>query len=115
MKARFELREATNGRFMFNLKAANQEIVLTSQMYTTKRNAEEGIASVAQNATLKARYGEKVGATGKPYFVLHAANKLVIGRSEMYASRAAMRKGIASVKRNAPAAELVDISASARV
>jgi uncharacterized protein YegP (UPF0339 family) len=115
MKARFELTRRDNGKFMFNLKAANQEIILTSQLYATKRNAEEGIASVIQNAALDDRYEEKVGSDGKPYFVLHAANKLVVGRSEMYTSHAAMLKGIASVKRNAPTAETVDISALAVV
>ncbi len=33
MKARFELKKTSGGEFMFNLIAANQEIILTSQMY----------------------------------------------------------------------------------
>jgi uncharacterized protein YegP (UPF0339 family) len=115
MKARFELRRAANGKFMFNLKAANQEIILTSQLYESKENAEDGIASVKRNASVEGNYEEKTGTDGKPYFVLHAANKLVIGRSEMYSSKEAMAKGIASVKRNAPIAETVDLSASARI
>jgi uncharacterized protein YegP (UPF0339 family) len=113
MKAIFELSKASDGRFMFNLKAANHEIILTSQMYETKQSAEEGIASVKENAGLSERYEELVGANGKPYFVLHAANKLVIGRSEMYGSREAMHKGIASVTKNAHDAEIVDLSHSA--
>jgi uncharacterized protein len=114
MKARFELKKTSDGEFMFNLKAANQEIILTSQMYQTRQSAEEGIASVAQNAPLPERYEKKVGVNGKPYFVLHAANHFVIGRSEMYASHAAMEKGIASVQRNAPDAETVELTAPAR-
>ena len=50
------------------------------------------------------------GGDGAPYFVLHAGNNLVIGRSEMYSSREAMHKGMASVKTNAQAAEIVDLS-----
>jgi uncharacterized protein len=42
--------------------------------------------------------------------VLHAANQLVIGTSEMYSARDSMLKGIASVKRNAPIAETVDLT-----
>jgi uncharacterized protein len=114
MKAKFELKKTSNGEFMFNLLAANQEIILTSQMYRTRQNAEEGIAAVAHNAALPERYEEKVGSNGRPYFVLHAANHLVIGRSEMYASREAMKKGIASVQRNAPDAETVELTAPAR-
>lgn len=114
MSAKFELKRTSDGEFMFNLKAANQEIILTSQMYQTKKNAEEGISSVMHNAPLRERYEEKVGTNGKSYFVLHAANRLVIGRSEMYGSHAAMEKGIASVQRNAPDAETVDFTAVAR-
>jgi uncharacterized protein YegP (UPF0339 family) len=110
MKATFEIKRTVNGKFMFNLKAANDQIILTSQTYETKENAEHGIASVKQNAAFDERYQEKVGTDGAPYFVLHASNKLVIGRSEMYSSREAMHKGMASVKKNAQAAETVDLS-----
>jgi uncharacterized protein YegP (UPF0339 family) len=109
MEIRFELKEARDGRFVFNLMTANQEIILTSQMYKTKRAAEEGIASVARNAALDERYEEKVGMDGKPFFLLHAPNGLVIGRSEMYGSSEAMKKAIASVKRNAPDADIVEV------
>ena len=110
MKATFEIKRTTDGRFMFNLKAANDQIIFTSQIYETKENAEHGIASVKQNAALDERFEEKVGTDGAPYFVLHAGNNLVIGRSEMYSSREAMHKGMASVKKNAVAAETVDLS-----
>lgn len=96
---------------MFNLKAANDQVILTSQMYEAKEGAELGITSVRQNASLEERYQEKEGANGKPYFVLHAGNQEVIGHSEMYSSREAMRNGMASVKKNAPIAETVDLSA----
>ena len=111
MKATFEIKRATDGRFLFNLKAANDQVILTSQAYESKESAEGGIASVKQNAALDTRYEEKTGTDGLPYFVLHAANKQVIGRSQMYSSREAMHKGIASVKQNAPIAETVDLSA----
>jgi uncharacterized protein len=110
MKPSFEIKRTHDGKFMFNLKAPNDEIILTSQAYTTKEAAERGIASVKENAAVDGRYEEKTGTNGKPYFVLHAANKLVIGKSEMYSSREAMHKGVASVKKNGPAAEVVDLS-----
>jgi uncharacterized protein YegP (UPF0339 family) len=110
MKATFEIKRTTDGRFMFNLKAANDQIILTSQAYESKESAEHGIASVKQNAGLDERYLEQAGADGAPYFVLHAGNNLVIGRSQMYSSRDAMQKGIASVKKNAATAETVDLS-----
>jgi uncharacterized protein len=111
MKATFEIKKAADGRFVFNLKAANDQVILTSQAYETKESAEAGIASVRNNAGIGAHYEEKTGNDGLPYFVLHAANRLVIGRSQMYSSREAMHKGMASVKHNAPIAQTVDISA----
>ena len=110
MKATFEIKRTADGRFMFNLKAANDQIILTSQTYESKENAEHGIASVKQNSAIDERYEEKLGTDGAPYFVLHAG-KSVIGRSEMYSSREAMHKGMASVKKNGPTAETVDLSA----
>ncbi|GAB6010025.1 YegP family protein [Dysgonomonas reticulitermitis] len=47
---------------------------------------------------------------GKPYFNLKASNGQVIGTSEMYESVAARDNGIASVKKNAPDAEVVDLT-----
>ena len=110
MKATFEIKKTIDGRFVFNLKAANDQVILTSQTYESRENAEAGIASVKHNAGIDAHYEEKTGTDGLPYFVLHAANHQVIGRSQMYSSREAMLKGIASVKHNAPVAETLDLS-----
>jgi len=94
MKATFEIKRTTDGRFMFNLKAANDQIIFTSQIYETKENAEHGIASVKQNAALDERYEEKVGTDGAPYFVLHAGNNLVIGRNVLVSRGYARRNGV---------------------
>lgn len=44
--------------------------------------------------------------------MLKAGNGQSIGQSEMYSSAAGMENGILSVARNAPEAELKDLSAS---
>jgi uncharacterized protein YegP (UPF0339 family) len=49
--ATFEIKEAKNGQFLFNLKAGNGEIIATSELYTTKAAAKNGIESVKKNAT----------------------------------------------------------------
>ena len=41
MAGKFEVKATKNGQFMFNLKASNGEIILTSEMYKTKNGAEE--------------------------------------------------------------------------
>jgi hypothetical protein len=103
MAGKFELKKGPSGKWMFNLKAGNGEIILTSETYESKAAAENGIASVAKNAANDAAFERKEGKNGQPYFVLLAANKQVIGRSEMYSSKSAMENGIASVKKNAGA------------
>jgi uncharacterized protein YegP (UPF0339 family) len=47
---RFVLFKDAAGKFRFNLKAANGEIIATSEAYWTKGGAEVGIASVKRNA-----------------------------------------------------------------
>lgn len=42
---------ASNGKFYFNLKAANHQIIGSSQMYATAQSRETGIASVKANGT----------------------------------------------------------------
>ena len=43
MSAHYELKSAAGNQFMFNLKAANGEIILTSESYKAKEGALNGI------------------------------------------------------------------------
>ncbi len=110
MPAAYVIRKATNGQFYFNLTAENNEKILTSEMYSDKAGANNGIASVRINSPMDARYQRKTSSDGKPYFLLVAANLEIIGRSETYSSPAAMENGISSVKRNGPTAPVRDDS-----
>jgi uncharacterized protein YegP (UPF0339 family) len=110
MKPTFEIGRTADGRYLFNLKSANDHIILTSQAYEGKESVKDGIAAVRQNAPFAERFEERSGHDGRPYFVLTAGDSQVIGRSQMYSSREAMRKGIASVRRNGPIAQTVDLS-----
>ena len=47
---KFELKKAANGKYHFNLKASNGQVVATSQMYESKESALNGIESVRKNA-----------------------------------------------------------------
>jgi Uncharacterized conserved protein len=42
----FMLRRSSDGQFYFNLEAPNDEVIATSEMYTTKSAAKSGIESV---------------------------------------------------------------------
>ena len=96
----FELSKSSNDQFRFVLKAGNGEVILTSELYTTRASAENGIASVRTNSPLDERYEKKTATNGKFYFNLKAGNHQVIGSSQLYASEASRDKGIASVKTN---------------
>ncbi|BBQ83182.1 MULTISPECIES: YegP family protein [Enterobacteriaceae] len=96
----FELSKSSNDQFRFVLKAGNGEIILTSELYTTRAAAEKGIASVRVNSPLDAHYEKKTATNGKFHFNLKAGNHQVIGTSQLYATEQSRDKGIASVKTN---------------
>ena len=104
----FELDKSSNGQYKFVLKAGNGEIILTSELYTTKSSAENGIASVQANSPLDERYDLKDSSNGKSYFNLRAANHQVIGTSQMYATKQSRETGIASVKTNGTTTTIKD-------
>ncbi|WP_411820907.1 YegP family protein [Hyphococcus formosus] len=108
MAGKFELYKDKAGEFRFRLKAGNGENILASEGYKDKSGAENGIASVKKNAGDKARFEVKESSSGKPYFVLKAANHQVIGQSQMYDSASGAENGIQSVMNNAPDASVDD-------
>ncbi|HDR2759251.1 TPA: YegP family protein [Enterobacter mori] len=100
MSGWFELSKSSDGQFRFVLKAGNGEIILTSELYTSKSAAENGIASVRTNSPLDERFDKKTASNGKFHFNLKAGNHQVIGSSQLYATEQSRDKGIASVKTN---------------
>ena len=110
MSAHYELKSAAGKQFMFNLKAANGEVILTSENYKEKEGALNGIESVRKNSPDDKQFERKESKSSQPYFVLKAKNHETIGKSEMYSSTSAMEKGIESVKKNGPTATLKDIT-----
>ncbi|MDD2594191.1 MAG: YegP family protein [Bacteroidales bacterium] len=107
--AKFEISTRKNGEFQFNLKASNGEIILSSEGYKTKDACIKGIESVKKNSAVEARFEKAVAKNGKPYFNLKATNGQVIGASQMYASETTRDNGIASVIKNAPGADVVEL------
>ncbi len=110
MAGKFEIKKNDSGKFMFNLKAVNGKVILTSQLYRTKAAALKGVDSVKQHAADEANFERKTSNSGEPYFVLKAVNRQVIGISEMYTSTSARDNGIASVKNHAAQAAIVDLA-----
>ncbi|HNQ14434.1 MAG TPA: YegP family protein [Pyrinomonadaceae bacterium] len=108
MAGKFEIKQSANGKFHFNLKAGNGQIILSSEMYESKSACQNGIDSVKKNGGDAARFEKRASANGDPYFIIKAGNGQEIGRSEMYSGDAACQNGIDSVMTNAPDAEVVD-------
>jgi len=108
MAGKYALTKNSDGRFLFNLKAENDEKILTSQSYDAKGSAEKGIESVRSNASIDARFDRMTSKDEKPYFVLKAANGEIIGTSQQYSSVTAMEDGIKAVRANAPSVTVED-------
>ncbi|MDX1830428.1 MAG: YegP family protein [Lutibacter sp.] len=104
--AKFEIYTDKRGEFRFRLKASNGQAILASEGYKAKSGCTNGIESVRKNSQKDSNYERLQSKNGKPYFNLKASNGQVIGTSEMYESTSGMENGIASVKKNAPNAEI---------
>jgi hypothetical protein len=101
----YDIREATNGQFYFNIEAGNHEIIATSELYTTRSNAVRAAETVVAiigdyvaflNARTGARFELFEGGAGH-YFRLYAANGEIVMGSEAYSSAAAALNGAFAV------------------
>lgn len=88
------------GEWRFNLHAANGQVILSSEGYSSASACDNGIASVQKNCGSDDRYEKKTAKSGKFFFVLKSGNHQVIGQSQMYATESGMNNGIESVKKN---------------
>jgi uncharacterized protein len=122
MAGKFVIREIKEG-FLFDLKAANGEVILSSQVYSSLATCKNGIESVRQNAPEAAVEDQTVeGFTeeknpkfeiylyknGDYRFRLNAKNGQVIGSGERYKSKTGCQNGIESIKKNSVDAVIVE-------
>ncbi|MEM7414756.1 MAG: YegP family protein [Gemmatimonadota bacterium] len=113
MAGTFEIYRDKAGAFRFRLKAGNGETVLSSEGYSAKASAKNGIASVQKNCKTKSRFAKSETRAGKFRFNLKARNHQVIGTSQGYDSASSRDKGIEAVGRAAKGAKIKDISIKA--
>ena len=119
---KFVISDAKNG-VKFNLKAGNGEIIATSEVYTTEDSCRKGIASVMKNAPIapiedqtvegfatltNPKFEVYVDKRGEYRFRLKARNGEIIAVGESYKALDSCLNGVASVKSNAPDAEVVE-------
>lgn len=110
MSGKFELYKDRAGEFRFRLKAGNSEIIGASEGYVNKQGATNGIESVKTNSQVDSRYSIFMGSDSKHYFNLKAGNGEIILSSQGYTSEAGAKTGVASVKVNAPIAQVNDLT-----
>ena len=120
---KFQVKKAAKGGCMFNLLATNGQVVATSEVYAKRSSLLNGIASVQANAAaagVEDQTAEKpaklanpkfevyADKAGKFRFRLKAKNGQVIAVGEAYETKKAALAGVASVKKNAPGAKIVE-------
>ena len=108
MAGKFVMTKTNNGHLVVNLKSGNGEVILTSEFYKSKAEANAGVADVRSNAKSDAQFERRTSKANEPFFSLKGADGSYIGKSEMYSSDSGMENGIKSVRNNAPDATFVD-------
>ena len=113
----------TNTGFKVDLKAANGEVIATSEVYASEEACKNVVASVQKNSLSAAVEDQTVeGYTvekhpkfemyhdkaGEYRFRLKASNGQIIAVSEGYKAKAGCLNGIESVRKNAPEAEIIE-------
>jgi uncharacterized protein YegP (UPF0339 family) len=96
--ARVQIEEGSTNQFRFNVFAANGQVVLSSESYTTAAAAWNGAFAVQDAAALDASFAILTATDGRFYFTLTAQNGQIVGISQMYTTKASAQAGIASVK-----------------
>ena len=112
-----------NTGIMFNLKADSGQVIATAEVCTTAASCETSIESVRRNAPIAAledqtvegfaaakcpKFEMYVDKAGEFRFRLKATNGEIIAASEGYKAKERCENGIASVRENAPVAEMVE-------
>ena len=113
--SKFVIRTVSSG-VKFDLKAANGQVVLSSEVYAGVAACRRGVESIIKNAP-RAKVEDQTepgwetqthpkfqlytDKTGAFRFRLRARNGEIIGSSEGYTSKASCLSGIESVRKNA--------------
>ena len=122
MAAKFEIKAAKNGEYVFNLYATNGQIIATGgETYASVDGCKTGIESVRKNCAVHVEDQTVAGCEalahpkyelykdkgGEFRFRLKASNGEIIAVSGGYKAKTSAKNGIASIGRNAPEAPVV--------
>jgi len=122
MTGKFVIRD-TKGGIKFGLRAGNNQVVLTSDVYSSIAACRKGIESIRSNAPAAAVEDQTVlgfateknpkfeiylDKSGGYRFRLKSKNGQTVGTSEVYKAKPSCKNGIESVKKNAPDAVVIE-------
>lgn len=110
MAGTFEIFTDKGDEYRFRLKSGNGQVVLSSEGYTSKAGAQNGIESVRKNCTDDSCFDRSTSESGRYRFNMKAKNNQVIGTSQSYDSEAARDNGVEAVARAAQDAKIVDLT-----
>ena len=118
--SKYVIKETATG-VKFDLLATNGQVILSSEVYTTRASALKGINSIRNNAPVAGvenqteegyetqrhpKFEMYQDKAGEFRFRLKARNGQIVGTSEGYTAKAGCLNGIESVKKNAVAEEI---------
>lgn len=119
-KGSFEIKRTTDGRYMFNVRAGNTQVIASSQIYSSMAACRNGINSVGTNAPIAAIEDQTLSSIneekcpkfqiyldkgGKYRFNLLAANgQNILACTQGYTQKSSCKNGINSVINNAHSA-----------
>ncbi len=104
MSAHFETYKDRSGKLRWRLKAGNGQIVAAaSQGYASKKSLERSIEIVREGSAKVETYEDK---RGEHRWRMRSSNGNIICSGEGYTQSASLKRGLASVQRNAAQADV---------
>jgi len=88
--------QSTDGQFHFHVVSGNGRILMTSEAYTSRTGALNGVLSVLDNGVDPAQYQLNKTASGKYNLRLRAANYEIIAFTQTYSTKSSATRAITS-------------------
>jgi uncharacterized protein YegP (UPF0339 family) len=90
---------STNGQWYFHVVSGNGNVLLSSEGYSTRLGALNGIISVLDNGAYESSYTAIKGSNGKYHLNLLAANGAIIATTQQYSTKSSATRAIGSCAR----------------
>ncbi|HVJ81138.1 MAG TPA: YegP family protein [Planctomycetia bacterium] len=105
----YELKRSA-GKYLFNLKGEQHEVLLMSAPFPKKAEALAAIETVRKIGASEAGFELRRAATGSPFYVLKTGRDEVLCRSELFENETAAWKAMQSARKHCPTVDVRDWS-----